>query len=57
MIQGDNIAKALEQVYQSSYLNNTYNISNMIPSELRVHSAVFNRLGQSPFIVHQAVGC
>ncbi|KAF1344748.1 anaphase-promoting complex subunit 5-domain-containing protein [Delphinella strobiligena] len=44
---GDNIAKALEQVYQSSYLNNTYNISNMIPSELRVHSAVFNRLGQA----------
>ncbi|KAL1301515.1 hypothetical protein AAFC00_005758 [Neodothiora populina] len=43
---GDSIAKALEQAYQSSYLNNTYDIRNMIPSQLRLQSAMFNRLGQ-----------
>lgn len=41
------MAKALEQIYQSSYLNNTYNITSMIPSQLRLHSATFNRLGKS----------
>lgn len=44
--KGDSTAKALEQVYQSSYLNATYNIGNMIPSQLRLQSAIFNRLGK-----------
>ncbi|GAB7353578.1 hypothetical protein MBLNU459_g4004t2 [Dothideomycetes sp. NU459] len=45
---GGSIAKALEQIYQSAYLNNSHDITSMMPSQLRLHSAAFSRLGQMP---------
>lgn len=49
---GGSVARALEQIYQSSYLNSLHNVSSMIPSQLRLHSAIFNRLGQMPLAEH-----
>ncbi|KAG9832935.1 hypothetical protein KCU98_g12608, partial [Aureobasidium melanogenum] len=49
---GGSVARALEQIYQSSYLNSLHNISSMVPSQLRLHSAIFNRLGQMPLAEH-----
>ncbi|CAD0086781.1 unnamed protein product [Aureobasidium vineae] len=49
---GGSVARALEQIYQSSYLNSLHNVASMIPSQLRLHSAIFNRLGQMPLAEH-----
>ncbi|OBW64292.1 MAG: WSC-domain-containing protein [Aureobasidium pullulans] len=49
---GGSVARALEQIYQSSYLNSLHNVTSMIPSQLRLHSAIFNRLGQMPLAEH-----